>query len=43
GLQNIWIYWVGPVLGGVLAAQVYGSLLAHHPEQTARGKTQLER
>ncbi|MBI3315008.1 MAG: MIP family channel protein, partial [Candidatus Omnitrophica bacterium] len=23
GLQNIWIYWVGPVLGGVLAAQVY--------------------
>ena len=23
GLQNIWIYWVGPVLGGILAAQIY--------------------
>ena len=43
GLQNIWIYWVGPVLGGILAAQVYGSLLANHPEQTARGKTQIEK
>lgn len=27
GLQNIWIYWVGPVVGGVLAAQVYKSQL----------------
>ncbi len=27
GLQNIWIYWVGPVVGGVLAAQVYKTQL----------------
>ena len=27
GLQNIWIYWVGPVLGGILAAQVYKTQL----------------
>ena len=23
GLQNIWIYWLGPILGSILAAQVY--------------------
>ncbi len=23
GVENIWLYWVGPVAGGVLAAQVY--------------------
>ena len=27
GLQNIWIYWVGPVVGSVLAAQVYKNVL----------------
>lgn len=27
GLENIWIYWVGPVVGGVLAAQVYKNVL----------------
>ncbi len=27
GLQNAWIYWVGPILGGVLAAQVYKTQL----------------
>lgn len=27
GLQNIWIYWVGPIAGGVLAAQVYKTQL----------------
>ena len=27
GLQNIWIYWVGPIVGGVLAAQIYKSQL----------------
>ncbi len=28
GLVNTWIYWVGPVIGGVLAAQVYTRVLA---------------
>ena len=23
GLQNVWIYWVGPILGAVLAALIY--------------------
>ncbi len=27
GLQNAWIYWVGPVVGGVLAAQIYKTQL----------------
>lgn len=27
GLQNIWIYWVGPILGAVLAAQIYKTQL----------------
>ena len=27
GLQNAWIYWVGPILGGVLAAQIYKTQL----------------
>jgi aquaporin Z len=27
GLQNMWIYWVGPILGAVVAALVYKSTL----------------
>ena len=27
GLQNAWIYWVGPIVGGVLAAQLYKTQL----------------
>lgn len=27
GLQNIWIYWVGPIAGGILAAQIYKTQL----------------
>jgi len=27
GLQNLWLYWVGPVIGSVLAALVYRHLL----------------
>lgn len=27
GLQNAWLYWVGPITGGVLAAQIYKTQL----------------
>ena len=27
GLQNIWLYWLGPVAGAVLAAQIYKTQL----------------
>jgi MIP family channel proteins len=27
GLHNAWIYWVGPIVGGVLAAQIYKTQL----------------
>ncbi len=27
GLQNLWLYWVGPVLGGILAALCYKKFL----------------
>jgi len=27
GFENAWIYWVGPILGGVLAAQIYKTQL----------------
>ncbi|MGH8015143.1 MAG: MIP/aquaporin family protein, partial [Candidatus Zixiibacteriota bacterium] len=27
GLQNTWLYWLGPIIGAVLAAQVYKNLL----------------
>ena len=27
GFQNLWLYWVGPVIGGVLAVQCYQKFL----------------
>lgn len=27
GLQNLWVYWAGPVLGGVFAAVLYNKVL----------------
>jgi len=27
GFQNAWIYWLGPIIGGVLAAQIYKTQL----------------
>ncbi len=27
GTQNIWIYWVGPIIGGILAAVTYKNIL----------------
>lgn len=28
GLENTWIYWVGPIIGSVLAAMLYHHILA---------------
>lgn len=30
GLQNIWIYWLGPIIGGVLAGLLYKNSLEHN-------------
>lgn len=27
GLQNIWIYWVGPIIGSLLAVQIYQRII----------------
>jgi aquaporin Z len=27
GLDNLWLYWAGPIVGGVLGAQAYHRLL----------------
>ena len=27
GFDNVWLYWAGPVIGGILAAQVYNQIL----------------
>jgi aquaporin TIP len=27
GLQDAWIYWLGPIAGGILAAQIYKTQL----------------
>ena len=28
GMQHVWLYWVGPLIGGVLASLVYKNILA---------------
>ena len=27
GLQDVWLYWLGPVIGGILAATIYNRVL----------------
>ncbi len=34
GFQNIWIYWVGPIIGSLLAVQVYQRIL-ENPQTSA--------
>jgi len=31
GLQNMWLYWVGPIIGAVLAAVIYHHVLEQKP------------
>ena len=34
-VRQVWLYWVGPLLGGALAAVVYQNALAERPAATA--------
>jgi aquaporin Z len=36
-LQQLWMFWVAPLIGGALGGAIYGVLFSQEPEPTVRG------
>jgi aquaporin Z len=36
-LQQLWMFWVAPLIGGAIGGGIYGALFSEAPEPTVRG------
>ncbi len=41
-LQQLWMFWVAPLIGGALGGGIYGSLFSQDPEPTVRSAMAAE-
>lgn len=42
-LQQLWMFWVAPIIGGALGGAIYGSLFSEAVEPTVRGAMRIDR